>query len=135
MEAKIFVNMPVKNLQKSIAFFEAIGWTFDPMFTNDKGGCLVISEHIYAMLLTEPFLKTFTETEICDTTKYRESILALSVENNQQVDDLVNKAIAAGGTKYTDPQRHGDFSYQWGFLDLDGHQWEVFFMDKSKFPT
>ena len=135
MTSKIFVNMPVKDLPKAIEFFTRIGYTFNPKFTDDKAGCLVISEHIYAMLLTEPFFKGFTQKEVCDTSKAAEAILALSCDSRDEVNEVVNKAKAAGATTPIEPVDHGDYMYQWGFNDLDGHQWELFFMDESKFPA
>lgn len=135
MTSKLFVNMPVKNLPKSIEFFTRMGYTFNPKFTNEQGGCMVISEHIYAMLLTEPFFKGFTRKEVCDTSKFTEAIIALSCDSKDEVNQLVNKAVAAGATTPIDAVAHGDYMYQWGFCDLDGHQWELFFMDESKFPA
>jgi uncharacterized protein len=135
MISKIYVNIPVKNLDKSIAFFTKMGYPFNPKFTDDKAGCLVISEHIYAMLLTEPFFKGFTNKEVCDTSKSAEAIISLSADSKDEVNDLVNKAKAAGATTPIDPVTHGDYMYQWGFQDLDGHQWELFYMDETKFPA
>ena len=129
MATSIFVNLPVKNLDKTKEFFSTLGYTFNKQFTDEKGACLVISENIYAMLITEPFFKSFIpNNEISDTSKTKEVFLALSTDSKQQVDDLTSKAIAAGGKKFRDAEDHG-FMYARSFEDLDGHVWEVFWMD------
>lgn len=129
MATSIFVNLPVKNLDKTKEFFSTLGYTFNKQFTDEKGACLVISENIYAMLITEPFFKSFIpNNEISDTSKTKEVLLALSTDSKQQVDDLTSKAIAAGGKKFRDAEDHG-FMYARSFEDLDGHVWEVFWMD------
>ncbi|WP_276373466.1 VOC family protein [Chryseolinea sp. H1M3-3] len=130
MATQIFVNLPVKNLSRSIAFFEALGYSFNPQFTDDKAGCLVISDTIYAMLLTEPFFKTFTKKEITDASKATEVIIAISVESKKEVDELVNKAFKAGGARSNDPQDYG-WMYSWSFQDPDGHLWEVLYTDPA----
>ncbi|RCX23843.1 hypothetical protein DFP94_1011447 [Fontibacillus phaseoli] len=127
---QIFVNLPVKNLDKTMVFFKQIGFEFNPQFTNEQAACLVISEHIFAMLLTEPYFKTFTEKEIADSTSHTEVILAFAASSREQVDEIVNRALAAGGSKYNDPVDHG-FMYSWSFQDLDGHLWEVMYMDPA----
>jgi predicted lactoylglutathione lyase len=127
---KIFVNLPVKNLNKSIDFFTKIGFEFNPQFTDENATCMVISEHIFVMLLIEDFFKTFIKKEISDSTKSTEVILALSVESKEQVDELVNKALAAGGKTSNDPTDHG-FMYVWSFQDLDGHLWELTCMEEN----
>ena len=129
MATSIFVNLPVKNLDKTKEFFSTLGYTFNKQFTDEKGACLVISENIYAMLITESFFKSFIpNNEISDTSKTKEVLLALSTDSKQQVDDLTSKAIAAGGKKFRDAEDHG-FMYARSFEDLDGHVWEVFWMD------
>lgn len=128
MTTKIFVNLPVKDLEKSKAFFGKLGFSFNPQFTNEVAGCMVISEDIYAMLLTEPMFKSFTPKEICDSTKSAEVLIALSLDSRTAVDDMVKKAVAAGGAIYNEPQDHG-FMYAHSFQDLDGHNWEWFYMD------
>ena len=134
MPRQIFVNLPVRDLPKSLAFFRALGLEFNPQFSNDKGACLVIAENIYAMLLVEPFFQTFTKLPISNAHKATEVLIALSCENRGEVETLVAKAVAAGGTTPNAPKDHG-FMYQHGFTDLDGHQWEVFWMDESKAPA
>jgi predicted lactoylglutathione lyase len=129
MSTKIFVNLPVKDLEKSKEFFLKLGYSFNQQFTDEKAASLVISEHIYAMLITEPFFKTFIPNkEIADTAKTKEVLIALSTESKQAVDDLANKAIAAGGRQFREPEDHG-FMYARSFEDLDGHVWEVIWMD------
>lgn len=133
MPRKIFVNLPVKNLNKSIVFFKTMGFTFNEQFTDEKGACMVIEENIFAMLLEEKFFKGFTRKEIADATKSTEVLLALDVESREAVDQLVKKALEAGGSVYMNPQDHG-WMYQHSFADLDGHQWEVLYMDESAMP-
>ena len=130
MATKIFVNLPVKDLKKSIEFFTKLGYTFNAQFTDETATCMIVAEDIFVMLLTEPKFKSFTPKQICDATKSTEVLLALSCENRQQVDDMVRKAVAAGGSTYNKPQDHG-FMYAHGFQDLDGHIWEAFFMEPS----
>jgi predicted lactoylglutathione lyase len=130
MATKIFVNLPVKDLKKSIEFFTKLGYTFNAQFTDENATCMIVAEDIFVMLLTEPKFKSFTPKQICDATKSTEVLLALSCENRQQVDDMVRKAVAAGGSTYNKPQDHG-FMYAHGFQDLDGHIWEAFFMEPS----
>jgi Predicted lactoylglutathione lyase len=134
MPTKIFVNLPVKDLQRSINFFSHLGFTFNPQFTDDKAACLVIHEgSIYAMLITEPFFKTFTKKEISDSTKTTEVLLALDAESRNAVDVMVRKATEAGGSVYMEPQDHG-WMYGHSFADPDGHQWEILYMDESAIP-
>ena len=133
MPTKIFVNLPVKDLQKSIAFFTKMGYTFNQQFTNENATCMIITEDIYAMLLVHPFFKTFTKKEICDTTKNIEAIIALSADNREAVDDLVDKALAAGAIE-PKPISDMGFMYTRSFEDPDGHLWEIFYMDLSAIP-
>jgi predicted lactoylglutathione lyase len=130
MSTQIFVNLPVKNLKKSIEFFTKLGYTFNPQFTDNTATCMIVSEHIFVMLLTEEKFKTFTPKSICDATQSTEVLVCLSTESRQKVDELVRKAVAAGGTTYNNPQNHG-FMYGHGFQDLDGHIWELIFMEPS----
>jgi uncharacterized protein len=130
MATKIFVNLPVKNLDKSVGFFTKLGYKFNPQFSDKTAACMVISEDIYAMLLTHNKFKEFTPKEICDATKSTEVLVCLSCESRPHVDELVRKAIAAGGTRYSEPKDHG-FMFQHGFQDLDGHLWELIYMEPS----
>ncbi|MCW3080774.1 VOC family protein [Segetibacter sp.] len=130
MATKIFVNLPVKDLDKSIVFFTKLGYSFNPQFTNEKATCMIIGEDIFVMLLVEEFFKTFVPNEIADATKSTESIICLSAESREKVDELVRKAIEAGGKTYNEAQDHG-FMYGHGYQDLDGHLWEVMWMDQG----
>ena len=130
MATKIFVNLPVKDLKASIEFFKKLGYTFNPQFTDETATCMIISEDIYAMLLTHEKFKVFTPKEICDATKSSEVLICLSCESREQVDELVSKAVAAGGTTYNKPQDHG-FMYGHGYQDLDSHIWELMWMDPN----
>jgi predicted lactoylglutathione lyase len=127
---QIYVNLPVKDLQKTIAFFSELGFEFNPQFSDDKAACLVIGENIFAMLLVEEFFQGFTKKEIPDTSRNAQVIVAVSADSRAQVDEIVNKALAAGGASANDPTDHG-FMYEWGFQDLDGHHWEFNYMDVS----
>jgi uncharacterized protein len=130
MASKIFVNLPVKNLSKSIEFFTRLGYTFNQQFTDDTATCMVVTDDIFVMLLTEQKFKTFTPKEICDAKKCTEVLVALSLDGRAQVDEMVRKAVEAGGSTYNEPQDHG-FMYAHGFQDPDGHIWEVFYMEPS----
>ena len=130
MASQIFVNLPVSDLKKSIAFFESLGFRFNPQFTDDKAGCMVVSDTIYVMLLMQEYFRTFTPKAVVDAKTSTEVLLALSQENRQAVDDLVRKAVAAGGSTYSEAKDHG-FMYQHGFQDPDGHIWEIFWMDPA----
>jgi len=134
MSRQMFVNLPIKNMAKSQAFFKSLGFSFNPQFTNDQGACMVVSEnHNYVMLLVEPFFQGFTKKAIADATKTTEVLICLSCESRGEVDELVKKAVAGGGTTPNPPQDHG-FMYSHGFTDLDGHVWEVMWMDPNAAP-
>jgi uncharacterized protein len=130
MSRQIFVNLPVKDLNKSIAFFTQLGYTFNPQFTDETATCMIVSDTIYVMLLTEEKFKTFTPKAICDATKSTEVLICLSCESRANVDDMVRKAVAAGGSTYNEPQDHG-FMYAHGYQDLDGHIWELIYMQSE----
>jgi predicted lactoylglutathione lyase len=133
MARQIFVNLPIADMERSKAFFAALGFSFNPQFTNDQGACMVISDTIYAMLLVKPFFKTFIDTEIADATKTTEVLTCLSCDSRAEVDELVKKAVAAGGKPHRQPQDHG-FMYGHGFTDPDGHVWELVYMDPNAAP-
>lgn len=126
----IFVNLPVRDLERAKSFFASLGYTFNPKFTDEKATCMVISEHIFAMLLIEPFFASFIDRPISDARAVTEVLVALTCESRAQVDEVCNAAFAAGARRYGEPRDHG-FMYQWGFEDLDGHKWEYFWMDPS----
>lgn len=130
---QIFVNLPVKDLKVSVDFFTAIGFEFNPHFTDENATCLVISDTIYAMLLVEPYFRDFTKKEIPDLSRSAAAIVALSLENRELVDELADKALAAGGKQTNEPVDHG-FMYTRSFQDPDGHLWELFHMDESAVP-
>jgi len=134
MATKIFINLPVKDLNRSISFFTELGFSFNPQFTNDKGTCLIIGENINAMLLVEEFYATFTNKEICNAETTSEVLIAVSFETREKVDEIMEKAIKAGGTEYVETKDYG-WMYQRTFLDIDGHHWEIFYMDESKIPS
>ncbi len=130
MTTKMFVNLPVEDLGKSIAFYKALGFTFNPQFTDETAGCMVISEHNYAMLLTHDKFKSFTTKPIPDARKTTGLLVALALDSKQAVDDMVSKAVKAGGREPKPKQDYG-FMVQRTFEDPDGHTWEPFFMDPS----
>jgi len=125
---KIFVNLAVEDLEKTIAFYQGIGFEFNAQFTDSKAACLVISDDIYVMLLVKDFFKTFTGKELADPATSTEAILAISAESRAQVDEIADKALAAGGKYSNDPTDHG-FMYVRSFQDVDGHLWEVMYTD------
>jgi uncharacterized protein len=130
MSAMIFVNLPVKDLDRSVRFFTALGFSFDPQFTDENATCMVISDSAFVMLLLEPFFSRFTTKEIADTARSTEAILSLSADSAAHVDEQYEKAIAAGGSPAgATVQEQGMYSR--GFYDPDGHLWEFGFMDSS----
>jgi predicted lactoylglutathione lyase len=134
MSRQMFVNLPIKNMERSQAFFQSLGFSFNPQFTNEQGACMVVSEnHNYVMLLVEPFFQGFTRKKIADATQTTEVLICLSCESREEVDQLVGKALAAGGTAPNPKQDHG-FMYGHGFTDLDGHVWELMWMDPNAAP-
>jgi uncharacterized protein len=125
---QIFINLPVKDLERSKRFFSALGFGFDGKFTDDKAACLVIEkDSIYAMLITEPFFQTFTPRAIADAKRTSEVLLALSCSSDAEADDLATKAAASGGKPVGEPKDHG-FMYYRAFEDPDGHIWELLHM-------
>jgi len=128
--ANIFVNLPIKDLNKSVDFFTKLGFEFNPQFTDEKATCMIIGPNIFAMLLVEQYFQTFIDKEISDPSKTAEVILTLSAESREQVDEIVNKALEAGGKPAKDPIDHG-FMYNWSFQDIDNHLWELVYMDPS----
>ena len=128
MGTKVFVNLSVKDLDKSKEFFSKLGFAFNAQFTNKDAACMVISEDNYAMLLVESFFKTFIKKEIVNAKKSTEVLVALSSESKESVDKILRNALAAGAKEANEPQDHG-FMYGRSFEDLDGHIWEIFWMD------
>ena len=133
MATQIFVNLPVRDLNRSVEFFTRLGFTFNPQFTDENATCMIVGEDIFVMLLVESFFKTFTHKEISDATSSTEVIVSLSTDSREIVDEMIRKAVAAGATTPSDPKEMG-FMYQHGFQDLDGHLWEIFFMEPGGIP-
>lgn len=125
-----FINLPVKDLEKAMSFFNQIGFSFNMQFTDENAACMVINDHTFSMLLTEAHFKNFTNKGIVDATRQTESIVSFAVENREEVDAILEKAIEAGGTLASERRDYG-FMYQVGFQDLDGHIWEVFHMEQG----
>lgn len=133
MARKIFVNLPVKDLDRSKRFFETIGFSFDPQFSDDTALCMVIDEGIYAMLLTEARFGGFSKKKIADATETTEVLVAVSLDSREEVDRTVDAALGAGATVAYDPMDQG-FMFVRSFNDPDGHIWEIFWMDESQVP-
>jgi uncharacterized protein len=127
---KLFVNLPVRDLKRSMQLFAALGFEFNPRFTDEKAACMILSEEAYVMLLVEPFFRTFTSRDVCDTASHAEALLSFSCASRAEVDEIVKRAVAAGGKAVNSPQDHG-FMYDWSFSDVDGHGWGVFWMDPA----
>ncbi len=130
MSTKIFVNLPVKNLPGSMAFFRKLGYAFNAQFTDETAACMVVTGDIYAMLLTEKKFREFTPKDIADATKTSEVLVCLGVDSRQEVDRIVDAALTAGGSAVREPMDHG-FMYGRSFNDLDGHIWEIIWMDPA----
>ena len=133
MARQIFVNLPVRDLNRSMAFFEKLGFKNNPQYTDETAACMVVSETIYLMILTERKFKEFTPKTIADATKTTEVLLALSCESRAELEALVSKAVSAGGSTYAEPKDYG-FMYQHGFQDPDGHIFELFWMNPDAKP-
>jgi hypothetical protein len=131
MATMIFVNFPVKDLEKTKQFWGKLGYSFNPQFTDDNAASLVISDTIYAMLLAEPFYKTFTDKQIADTSRTQETQISLSADSKDEVDKMLEKALAAGATEPRPAQVMEGFMYSRGFDDLDGHHWDYVWMDPT----
>ncbi|MBC7950092.1 MAG: VOC family protein [Chitinophagaceae bacterium] len=134
MATKLFINLPVRELDKSVSFFTNLGYSFNPQFTDEKATCMIISDNIFAMLLTETYFQTFTKKQICDAKTSTEVLIALDANSREEVQQMVEKAKELGASIYAEPQDHG-WMYQHSFADLDGHQWELIYMDESQMPS
>ena len=130
MATKIFVNLPVKDLKRSIEYFSQLGYQFNPQFTDQTAACMIASDNIYVMLLTMAKFKEFTPKKVADATKTTEVLVCLSMESRAAVDEIISKAVGAGGTTFSQPMEYG-FMYGRSFQDLDGHIWEFIWMDPS----
>lgn len=133
MSTQMYLNLSVKNLNRSVEFFTKLGYKFNPQFTDENGACMIVEENIFVMLLVEKFFKTFTDKAICDTTKNTEALIGLSCTSRAAVDETVRKAVAAGGIARRKPLVQG-IMYWCPFEDLDGHSWEVFYMEPGATP-
>lgn len=126
----VYINLPVKNLEKSVDFFTELGFTFDPRFTDQNAACMIISDNVSAMLLVEGSFSTFTRKQIADSGKSTEVIIAFSAGSREEVDQIVTLALAYGGKKSNDPIDNG-WMYGWSFQDIDNHLWEVLYIDRN----
>ena len=132
MIRQIFVNLPVKDLNRTIEFFTKLGFAFNPQFTDDNAACMIIDENIFAMLLVKKFFKSFIPAkEICDAKKNTEVLIAISAQSRKNVDEMINKATVAGGYEYRNAEDHG-WMYTRAFEDIDGHIWEILYIDERK---
>lgn len=130
MATQIFVNLPVKNLARSVAFFRQMGYRFDQKFTDENATCMIVGDNIFVMLLVEQYFKTFTHKPVADAHAGTEAIIAISLDSREAVDALADKALGAGAAMSGETRDLG-FMYQRGYQDLDGHLWEVFYMDPN----
>ncbi|MDX2131648.1 MAG: VOC family protein [Planctomycetota bacterium] len=131
---QIFVNLPVRNLAASTAFFRHLGFEIDPRFSGEHGSCVVFSDTIFAMLLTHDAFRSYTTKAIADATRTTEVLVCITRPRREDVDELVRRAVAAGGSVHKEPQEHA-FMYGHAFTDLDGHIWEVIWLDTTALPT
>jgi predicted lactoylglutathione lyase len=130
MTTQIFVNLPVKDLSRTVEFFKKLGFAFNAQFTDENATCMIINDNIFVMLLVEKFFKSFTKKEICDTTKDTEVIIALSTKSREKVDEMMHNVVEAGGKESREPQDHG-WMYGRSFQDINGHLWEIIYMDEK----
>ena len=133
MATSLFLNLPVKELDRSVRFFTTLGFSFNPQFTDETATCMIVSDTIYVMLLTEERFRDFVPNEVSDARKSTEVLIGLTRETRDEVDEMVRQAVASGGSIYNEPKDHG-FMYIHGFQDPDGHLWEVFHLDPSALP-
>ena len=130
---KLFVNLPVRDLKRSVEFFTRLGFSFDPRFTDESATCMLIGEDAYAMLMVQQRFKDFVKRPIADSASATGAIFALTASSRGEVDELMQVVVDAGGSPAADPVDHG-FMYVRSFYDLDGHHWELFYMDMSAMP-
>lgn len=133
MTAQTFINLPVKDLNRTVEFFTGLGFTFNPQFTNENATAMIINDNTFVMLLVEPFFAGFTTKPVANAHASTEVLICLSAESRQAVEDMVSRALAGGGKAEIAAKDHG-WMYQHGFEDPDGHMWEIAFMDESQFP-
>lgn len=128
MPTRIYISLPVKDLSRSMRFFTTLGYSFEQALGSDNAGCMVVSDHIYVMLLSEPLFEGFSNKEVCDTSRSAESILCLSAPSRMYVDEITDRALKAGAVTKSAAQENGPV-YSRGFSDLDGHQWELMYLE------
>ena len=128
---KIFVNLAVKDIDRSVQFFTKLGFTFDPRFTDEQATCMIVSDEAFVMLLVEGRFQDFTKKELADPARQTEAIMAVSAESRTQVDELADTALASGGSAANEPIDMDGFMYGRSFQDPDGHLWEVVWMDPA----
>lgn len=133
MFRQMFVNLAVKDLDRSVKFFSKLGFKFNQQFTDKNATCMIVGEDCFVMLLVEPFFKSFIKKEIANSAKTAEAIIAVSVDGRGEVDEIAEKALA-GGAKESKEKSDLGWMYTRSFSDLDGHLWEIFFMDESAMP-
>lgn len=133
MASKIYLNLAVKDLKKSIDFFTTLGFSFNPQFTDEHATCMIIGENIFVMQVTEQRFKDFTKKEICNALKNNEVLIAIDADSREKVDEMVKNAVGAGDSIYMDPQDSG-WIYGHSFADLSGHQLEIMSMNKNAIP-
>ncbi|MGZ9736787.1 VOC family protein [Flavobacterium sp. GNP002] len=133
MASKVFLNLAVKDLKRSIDFFTKLGFSFNPQFTDEQATCMIVGDNIFVMLVIEQRFKDFTKKEICNAHKNTEVLIAIDADSREKVDEMVKTAVDAGGSIYMEPQDHG-WMYGHSFADLDGHQWEIMYLDESAIP-
>ncbi len=131
MNRQSYINLPVKHLDKAVEFFRHLGFSFNPQFSDDSATCMVVSPEMSVMLLSEERFQAFSPKGICDSKAFSEVLICLTCESRAEVDDLVIRAVGAGGSTYNEPQDHG-FMYGHGFQDLDGHIWELMYMAQEQ---
>ena len=134
MTRKLFVNLAVRDLKRSVDFFTKLGFAFDLRFTDENATCMILSEEAFVMLLVKDYFTGFTRKQVCETSTHTEALLAITCPSRSAVDELVNAAIAAGGKHAMEPQDHG-FMYVQSFYDPDDHHWEAFWMDPDANPN
>jgi predicted lactoylglutathione lyase len=134
MPAKVYINLPVKDLRQSIEFFSDLGFRIDPLFTDENASCVTVSEEVNVMLLSEKFFRKFSTKRITDARKETEVILTVTTDSREKVDEIVTSAMRAGARPSLATQDHG-FMYQKSFQDLDGHLWEIMYIDPLLFNT
>lgn len=133
MPRQIFVNLPVADLNATVEFFKALGFKFDPQFTDETATCMIVGDGMFVMLLTRERFKDFTPKPVADARQTSEVLVCLSLESREEVDTMVKQAVDAGGSTYKEPEDHG-FMYGHGFQDLDGHIWELVYMVPGGMP-